>query len=78
MPARRFAVLTMLGSIPWVTGLAVLGREVGRNWTSWRHHLEYVDYIGAVIVALALIYLLVHVVREHKAPRNPAVNAASE
>jgi membrane protein DedA with SNARE-associated domain len=78
MPARRFVVLTTLGSIPWVTGLAVLGREVGRNWANWRHHLDYVDYVGAVIVALAVIYLLLHVVRERKAPRSPAVNAASE
>lgn len=78
MPPRRFAVLTTLGSIPWVTGLAVLGREVGRNWPSWRHHLEYVDYVGAVIVVLAVAYLLVHIVREQKAPRDPAMNAASE
>jgi membrane protein DedA with SNARE-associated domain len=58
MPAKRFAVLTVLGSIPWVVGLAVLGREVGHGWQSWRHHLEYVDYVGVAIVVLVLAYLI--------------------
>jgi membrane protein DedA with SNARE-associated domain len=58
MPAKRFAILTALGSIPWVVGLAVLGREVGHGWQSWRHHLEYVDYVGAAVVVLVLAYLI--------------------
>jgi membrane protein DedA with SNARE-associated domain len=58
MPAKRFAILTALGSIPWVVGLAVLGREVGHGWQSWRHHLEYVDYVGAAVVVLVLTYLI--------------------
>lgn len=58
VPFRRFAVLVVLGSIPWVVGLAVLGREVGHGWQTWRHHLEYVDYIGAVVVVLAIVYLI--------------------
>src|SRR5207248_2843020 len=40
----RFIALAALGSIPWITGLGLLGREVGRNWQSWRGHLEYADY----------------------------------
>lgn len=55
---NRFATATVLGSIPWVVGLALLGREVGHGWQSWRHHLEYVDYIGAVLVVLAIVYLI--------------------
>src|SRR5579859_7021484 len=38
MPFQRFAIVTALGSIPWVVGLAVLGREVGHGWQTWRHH----------------------------------------
>ncbi len=59
MPARRFAIFAALGSIPWVVGLAVLGREVGHAWQSWRHHLEYVDYVGVAIVVLAIAYLAI-------------------
>ena len=44
MPFARFFLAALAGSIIWIGGLGVLGREVGSNWTTWRHHLEYVDY----------------------------------
>jgi membrane protein DedA with SNARE-associated domain len=59
MPFGRFALFATLGSIPWITGLALLGRAVGSSWQSWRHNLEYVDYIGAAIVIGAIAYLIV-------------------
>lgn len=58
MPFGRFFVFATLGSIPWIVGLGVLGREVGSNWQSWRHHLEYVDYVGAAIVVGLVVYLI--------------------
>jgi membrane protein DedA with SNARE-associated domain len=52
MPLVRFSLLTVLGSIPWVLALALLGESVGDNWESWRHNLAYFDYvIAAAIVA---------------------------
>ncbi len=75
MPFQRFALFTTLGSIPWVLGLAILGREVGRNWESWRHHLEYVDYVGAAIVVGAIVYLLFRIWRGRGVRRDPAVDA---
>jgi membrane protein DedA with SNARE-associated domain len=66
MPFGRFVLLTTLGCIPWVTALALIGREVGDNWEDWRHNLEYLDYvIGAAIVA-GIIYLIV---RRRRTPR---------
>jgi membrane protein DedA with SNARE-associated domain len=59
MPFGRFFAFATLGSIPWIVGLGVLGREVGSNWQSWRHHLEYVDYVGAAIVVGLVVYLIV-------------------
>jgi membrane protein DedA with SNARE-associated domain len=58
MPFVRFAIATLLGSIVWISGLAVLGREVGSNWSTWRHHLEYVDYAAVALIVLALAYLI--------------------
>lgn len=78
MPFRRFAVLMTLGSIPWIVGLAVLGREVGRNWSSWRHHLEYVDYVGLALVVLALAYLFIRWRRARATGGGPAVDVVSE
>lgn len=59
MPFWRFTVLTLLGCVPWVLMLALIGRAVGENWEQWREHLHYLDY---AVVAAAIgggIYLLV-------------------
>src|SRR5690242_18988979 len=66
MPFRRFAPLVALGSIPWVVGLALVGNAVGHGWQSWRHHLEYVDYVGAALVVLAIVYLIVRFMRSRR------------
>ncbi len=58
MPFARFFTLATLGSIPWIVGLALIGREVGSSWQSWRHNLEYVDYVGAAIVVGVIAYLI--------------------
>jgi membrane protein DedA with SNARE-associated domain len=71
----RFFIFTTLGSIVWISGLAVLGREVGHNWSSWRHHLEYGDYALAVIVVLIIVYF---VLRRLRRPGGPAVDAVSD
>jgi membrane protein DedA with SNARE-associated domain len=63
MPFVRFFVAALAGSIIWIGGLGVLGREVGSNWSSWRHHLEYVDYAVVVLVLAAIVYLLI---RRHR------------
>jgi membrane protein DedA with SNARE-associated domain len=58
MPFWRFIALATLGSIVWIAGLGVLGREVGSDWQAWRRHLEYVDYAGAVLVVAMIVYLV--------------------
>jgi membrane protein DedA with SNARE-associated domain len=73
MPYWRFVLFALLGSLIWVTGLAVLGREVGSNWQTWRHHLEYVDYVGAAVVVGAIVWLFVR--RSRSESSDPAVDA---
>jgi membrane protein DedA with SNARE-associated domain len=52
MPIARFSLFTLLGSIPWVLALALVGEAVGENWGTWRHNLGYLDYVvAAAIVA---------------------------
>ncbi len=58
-----FVAFTTLGSIPWIVGLGVLGREVGSNWSTWRNHLEYADYVGLALLVLAIAYLVLRRVR---------------
>ena len=59
MPYGRFATLATLGSIVWISALGILGRAVGSSWQSWRHNLQYVDYVGAAALVAAIAYLVV-------------------
>ena len=63
MPFWRFLSFAAIGSTIWIGGLGILGQAVGSNWESWRHNLEYVDYVIAVLVVAAIVYLIVRRVR---------------
>lgn len=63
MSYLRFVTLATLGSVIWIGGLGLLGREVGSNWQTWRHHLEYADYAAAAIVLAVAAWLVVRRVR---------------
>ena len=76
MPFWRFFVLATLGSLIWITGLAVLGREVGRDWQTWRHHLEYVDYVGVTLLVIAIVYVIVR--RRRSGPVEPTADSVSD
>jgi membrane protein DedA with SNARE-associated domain len=78
MPFVRFFIFTVLGSIIWISGLAVLGREVGHNWSSWRNHLEYGDYALGAVVVLAIAYLVLRRIRASRAGPPATVDAISE
>jgi membrane-associated protein len=67
MPYRRMVAFAAIGSLLWVSGLAILGREVGRQWPTWRHHLEYVDYAAVAVVIVVIAYLII---RRTRAPRS--------
>jgi membrane protein DedA with SNARE-associated domain len=59
MRLGRFALLTTLGSIPWVLALALIGKGVGQNWESWRHNLGYLDYVvAAAVVVVGIVWWL--------------------
>jgi membrane protein DedA with SNARE-associated domain len=59
MPLVRFSLLTVLGSLPWVLALGLLGQEVGDNWETWRHNLGYIDYVVAAAIVLGVGWWLV-------------------
>jgi membrane protein DedA with SNARE-associated domain len=73
MPYLRFVLLATLGSLPWIAGLAILGREVGSNWVNWRHHLEYVDYAGLALLVFGVLYLLLRRTRPASEKPSPDV-----
>jgi membrane protein DedA with SNARE-associated domain len=56
MPFWRFTLFTVIGCVPWVLGLTLIGVQVGPSWDRWRHRLEYLDYVvaAALVVAVAI------------------------
>lgn len=59
MPFWRFSAYTLLGSIPWVLMLALVGEAVGHNWESWRHKIGYLDYVVLAAIVAGVVYLIV-------------------
>lgn len=58
MPFWRFTWLTLLGCIPFVLALGIIGVEVGDRWEDWRHKLAYFDYPVAAAILIAAGYLV--------------------
>jgi membrane protein DedA with SNARE-associated domain len=69
MPFWRFTVLTVAGCIPWVLGLALIGRSVGDNWRDLQDKLHYVDYAIAALIVGGIIYLLIRRARRGGGPQ---------
>ncbi len=69
----RFVTFATIGSIIWISALGVLGREVGASWQSWRHNLEYVDYVAAAVLVAVIAYGIVRIARSRR--RNPTAVA---
>ncbi|MEO6858053.1 MAG: DedA family protein [Solirubrobacteraceae bacterium] len=79
MPYWRFLPLTAIGSAIWIGGLGIVGRAVGGQWQTWRHHLEYVDYVGVVVVLAAIVYLIVRRGSDRNGPGGePAADVVSD
>jgi membrane protein DedA with SNARE-associated domain len=57
MPFWRFTLFTIIGCVPWVLGLTLLGVQVGPSWERWRHRLAYLDYIVAAVIVIGIVYL---------------------
>jgi membrane protein DedA with SNARE-associated domain len=69
MGVARFTVLTVIGSLPWVLALAIVGHAVGGDWTSVRKVFEYVDYLILALIIAGLGYV---VMRRRRVPTRPA------
>lgn len=66
MPFWRFTIFTLLGCIPWVLGLTLIGRSAGDNWDDWKDKLHYVDYLVAAIIVVAAAWLLIRYLRRRR------------
>jgi membrane protein DedA with SNARE-associated domain len=63
----RFVTMATLGSIVWIGGIALLGKTVGHQWQTWKHHLDYVDYAGVAILIVLIVWGVTRWVRRARA-----------
>lgn len=63
MPIWRFITFTVIGCVPWVIGLTLIGEAVGANWKSLERHLHVVDYMIVLAVIVGIAWLVVRNVR---------------
>ncbi len=63
MPFWRFSVLTLLGSVPWVLGLGLIGKAVRNDWTSWKTGFSYADYVIVALLVIGAAWLIFQRVR---------------
>lgn len=59
MPFWRFTILTFVGCVPWVTGLALIGKAAGADWERLQRQLHYVDYAVIALLIGGLVWWLV-------------------
>jgi membrane protein DedA with SNARE-associated domain len=59
MPLGRFTVLSLIGTLPWVIGLALAGHALGGDWTSVRKGFQYVDYLVLLLIVTGIAYAIV-------------------
>ena len=70
MPLGRFTVFSLIGTVPWVVGLAFAGHALGSDWESVRKGFEYVDYVVLALILGGVVYWIA------RRRRQPARNTA--
>jgi membrane protein DedA with SNARE-associated domain len=76
MPFWRFELYTLIGCVPWVTGLTLIGWAVGDQWESWHRRFQVLDYLVVAAIVIAVVYLVVRQ-RRRRPPSTPEANAES-
>jgi membrane protein DedA with SNARE-associated domain len=54
----RFSLFTLIGSIPFVLGLALAGEALGSEWHEARKVFEYLDYVIVIAIVVGIVVLL--------------------
>ncbi len=76
VPPIRFGILSLIGTVIYVTALSSIGYSLGGEWTKFNHTFSLAGYVVAVLVVAALAVFAVHRVREFR--REAAAGAAAK
>jgi membrane protein DedA with SNARE-associated domain len=66
IPAGKFGILSLIGTVIYATVLSVIGYELGHAWTSINHGLTIVGYILFALVVIAIVGFVVYRLRQFR------------
>ncbi len=66
IPAARFGVLSLIGTVIYVTVLSLIGYGLGSAWQHVSHGLTIVGYVLFALVVLAIIGFVVYRLRQFR------------
>jgi membrane protein DedA with SNARE-associated domain len=66
IPALRFGVLSLIGTVIYVTALSSIGYSLGSEWGKVNHGLTQVSYVVVAVVVLAIIGFVLLRLREFR------------
>src|ERR1700722_3372069 len=66
IPAARFGVLSLIGTVVYATVLSLIGYEVGHAWGSINHGLTVATYILVAIVVIVIVGFVVYRLRQFR------------
>jgi membrane protein DedA with SNARE-associated domain len=66
VPAVRFGVFSLIGTVIYATVLSLIGYEVGHAWGSINHGLTIATYILVAIVVIAIVGFVLYRLRQFR------------
>jgi membrane protein DedA with SNARE-associated domain len=66
IPALRFGVLSLIGTVIYATVLSVAGYQLGHAWNSVSHGLTVVGYVIFAIVVIAIVGFVLYRLRQFR------------
>jgi membrane protein DedA with SNARE-associated domain len=66
IPAARFGVLSLIGTVIYATVLSLVGYELGHAWQSVSHGLTIVGYALFAIVVIAIVAFVLYRLRQFR------------
>jgi membrane protein DedA with SNARE-associated domain len=66
IPALRFGVLSLIGTVIYVTALSSIGYSLGSEWGKVNHGLTQISYVVVAVVVVAIIGFVLLRLREFR------------
>jgi membrane protein DedA with SNARE-associated domain len=66
VPAIRFGVLSLIGTVIYATVLSLIGYELGHTWNSVNHGLTIVGYVLFALIVVAIVGFVLYRLRQFR------------